>query len=741
MDTANRNPLPDDSNTSPMNGEAETDGLQNGWPDDQEMEDAGSDTQLMESSAPDGDPEDADSSGSSGAEMSGESNKSSGGYSGDYSSISEDSSSDRGLQKKNKNHGAHRKGHAAVQRAQRDGGGGSAAKKVDASGRGHVHPHRDTDDVPQEQPAKEHIHSYHRHNHHHPPRGAKAENTEEMNRQIDEIMNLYNVSLKAAADAAIDAAKDTTDGHEKGSKGAAGLQVEANGSLKAPPQLGGLRIQDPSELRVDVQQLYQSYQRATSNLNTSSGEKSVAKLARRFSSEGPEDGAVEQAQSGCYANLMEACRPFFHDGRSTLATQVQSTSLSNPNSDGGQSSSGFTSFFTTTNSGSATTKRTTNTGSGESSIEPSHHKKQAHQGDAAVDQEAPCHPASEAAEVAINKADEDESDSSSMVVLARVKRKHKEQSRQATSSSNSDETIGSRKRSSGDTAERTPKRVRIDTVAINREKDRSQAKVSEPQCSQSPTKEGGRQQQRTESSSFTSNLTQSLDSSGSDSGQQKKKEEEGSNVEGSSNTDSTSQNKEANQANKPPVVTDISSGATTTANGSSGSGTGSGNENNTTSNKSESGSGDCANSDEQKVSGERDSTGSDGCGGGSSADPKEDTKPESQPVTLTEIEKPLIHHHSGHHEKSENGKLPPPEGGSNSDAEVANHQEDVDAMVSKEKIMQKKRKRMDMRREYEEEVQRQMRDSSESSSNHENALEPGKSVTLEEVLSFTKTAR
>ena len=57
--------------------------------------------------------------------------------------------------------------------------------------------------------------------------------------------------------------------------------------------------------------------------------------------------------------------------------------------------------------------------------------------------------------------------------------------------------------------------------------------------------------------------------------------------------------------------------------------------------------------------------------------------------------------------------------------------------------MEKKRKRMNMRREYEEEVQRQMRDSSESSSifAHDTALEPGKPVTLEDVLSFTKTAR
>ncbi|KAL7473123.1 hypothetical protein ACHAXS_013518, partial [Conticribra weissflogii] len=242
-------------------------------------------------------------------------------------------------------------------------------------------------------------------------------------------------------------------------------------------------------------------------------------------------------------------------------------------------------------------------------------------------------------------------------------------------------------------------------------------------------------------------------------------------------------------AGKPPhVVTDISSG-TTTANNSSGSGSNSGsgsgmgsgndtqNENGATTSKSESG-GDGTNSDEQKVSNEPEST------VGSETGAEENIPAMDVGLKSDEIincsnnnsrvgqslaqgkldSKPLIHHHhhGGRHgtagnriEKGDDGKLGLEHGsdeGTNSNKiinsngnvkEYGNvHQEDMDAIVSKEKILEKKRKRMNMRREYEEEV-RQMRDSSESSScqHHESAFEPGRPVTLEEVLSFTKTAR
>ncbi|KAL7541166.1 hypothetical protein ACHAXR_013154 [Thalassiosira sp. AJA248-18] len=786
----------DDSNINVMN-EAEN-GMQNGegLPNDQDMDFMG-DTQLLGAAAPDGnDRDDAESSGSSAAEMSGGTNRSSGGYSGDYSSIS-DESSDRAAKKKNKN--GHRKGH--TERTiegddvddDDDGGGSammggdeaSASKQVDISGvhpsaidarlrpresanlNGHVTPRRHStrhQDAP-----GEHIHSYHRHshNHHHLPREAKGK-TEAVivNQKIDEIMNLYNVSLQAVATQAVaaqtaaaatrdDNGKCANDPNGLGSCGqAASLQVEADGGISSvahpqglkAPQLGGLRICDPSDPRVNIQQLYQA---STSLPNTTS-------IPAKRSSElldAPENGEQQPQGSECYANLMEACRPFFHDSNAPLAPEpppMLPTNTAHQNVGSEQSSSGFTSFFNSSES-----NQTNGSRSGGFSSEPSQHKKSVEQPqtfnqDDAVDQgntvdQASCPPGEAEESNQAYSSDNNSayhSDASSMVVLARVKRKH---TRQTTSSSNSDNINASRERSSGDNTEGASKRVRIDAMALDGARHRSQTEASKSQGSQPPTKQGdGGQQQRTESSSHTSSLTQSLDSSGSDSGGQLKKKEEDSNVEGSSNTDSTTHNQptEANQTDKPRVVTDTS--GTTTANGSSGSGTGSSNENNTTS-KSESGSGD-GNSDEQKVSGERDSTGgSDGCGGGSSAAPNEDTKPEnSQPAAHGMTDKPLIHHHhhGGHHEKAENGKAPPE--GSNVDPELAAnvHQDGVEAMVSKEKIIEKKRKRMNMRREYEEEVQRQMRDSSESISiDNETALEPGKPVTLEDVLVFTKTAR
>ena len=58
---------------------------------------------------------------------------------------------------------------------------------------------------------------------------------------------------------------------------------------------------------------------------------------------------------------------------------------------------------------------------------------------------------------------------------------------------------------------------------------------------------------------------------------------------------------------------------------------------------------------------------------------------------------------------------------------------------TQERLAIKKRKRMDKRREYEEEVQRQLQSSSDSSV--EQVFEPGQYVTMEDSVVFTKTAR
>jgi hypothetical protein len=61
--------------------------------------------------------------------------------------------------------------------------------------------------------------------------------------------------------------------------------------------------------------------------------------------------------------------------------------------------------------------------------------------------------------------------------------------------------------------------------------------------------------------------------------------------------------------------------------------------------------------------------------------------------------------------------------------------------VRVKKLQDKKRKRMNMRREYEEKVHQEMESPESSLGDGEVFLRPGKPVTLDKVLSFTKTAR
>ena len=66
---------------------------------------------------------------------------------------------------------------------------------------------------------------------------------------------------------------------------------------------------------------------------------------------------------------------------------------------------------------------------------------------------------------------------------------------------------------------------------------------------------------------------------------------------------------------------------------------------------------------------------------------------------------------------------------------------DHDNAGREKKLQDKKRKRMNMRREYEEKVQQEMESSEGSRDRGEVLLRPGRPVTLDKVLSFTKTAR
>ena len=464
---------------------------------------------------------------------------------------------------------------------------------------------------------------------------------------------------------------------------------------------------DTNDPRLNVQQLYQSFKAAQLGLPNMQGKRPSKLLDGPDSNDISEQQATAQ-QGQCYANLVHACRPFFdgsqvsenrtsdylHSCNTLMSAQPENTSagIGSCCKEGSeQSSSGFTSFFNTTKSDS----NHTNSGSGGSFSDQS--KKGLQHADIPSNQQGviPLKQAPQASTVAAtskqpsfssNNVNEsaDYSDSSSLIVLARVKRKH-------MTSSNSD---GSRKKSSEEDVEasgQSSKRVRIEYVAVPRNRSRFNANKG----------------------SQTSSLTQSLSSGGSDSGQQqqpKTTEADGSNVEGT-----TALKDQPNEETlKARQVTDVSRSGTTTA--TTGSGTNCSRSN--TASKTDSGSGGGGgNSNEQKNSEERDSTVTE-----SSKQPVA-----SQPVVPTvhdKPEKPHIHHHyhGAHQEKAVNFQ-----------------QDDLQA-----KIMEKKRKRMNMRREYEEECG-QMGDTSSSSASQmpqDSPLQPaGKPVTLEEVLYFTKTAR
>ena len=364
-----------------------------------------------------------------------------------------------------------------------------------------------------------------------------------------------------------------------------------------------------------------------------------------------------------------------------------------------ESSSGFTSFFTTTRSGSMG-----------SSSEPSQNQRNSAPGQSA------------------SKDDShgNVSDSSSMIVLARVRRKRQDQNRQT--SSNTDSSNGSAKKS--DHANGTSKRASSEIAAPDSaSKECPQAKLPGVQASTQQEEDRRQQKQRAEGSSGMSSLSQSLDSSGSDSGSKEKQAD--CNAQVSSNTSSKAQSQ--------PSLHAVSSSGTasgmTTANASSGSGTGSGNENNAMS-KSESGSGD-GNSNEQKVSGERDSTGgTDGHRGGSTA------------AFVSKAESNVQKHHlDDRHGQKDNRKASSQDTTSNQNQTANLDQEVVDVVSgakvearSKEKMIAKKRKRMNMRREYEAAVC-QGSDSSTKTQEDITVLEPGQPVTLDQVLSFGKQAR
>lgn len=198
---------------APDHGDGDSDGDSNGNGDVRGRGDGGSDDKDAESSIC-----------SSAAETSGggSANRcSSGGYAGDYSSISEDSSAYRRAEReRNANNECHsRKGGLVERVIAHDGGGGDDAgesricsedagiqKNAQNTEGGPLHPPRRVDHATQllNDPVTGRSHTggaHHHHNDHQPPRGGanKGRQTNKK-KEISAIMNLYSVSLQAVAD-------------------------------------------------------------------------------------------------------------------------------------------------------------------------------------------------------------------------------------------------------------------------------------------------------------------------------------------------------------------------------------------------------------------------------------------------------------------------------------------------------------------------------------------------------------
>lgn len=172
------------------------------------------------------------------------------------------------------------------------------------------------------------------------------------------------------------------------------------------------------------------------------------------------------------------------------------------------------------------------------------------------------------------------------------------------------------------------------------------------------------------------------------------------------------------QAEGPPrIVSDtlgsssLNTGSGSGTNSGTGSGTGSGND--TFKNK-------CENSTESN---------SNSCGDGTNSDTLTKNVNTDSGYSIS-TQKQLVHQHAhaAHAASAKHDRHP--------DIKSSDNHTDHS---TQERLAIKKRKRMDKRREYEEEVQRQLQSSSDSSV--EQVFEPGQYVTMEDSVSFTNTAR
>lgn len=464
------------------------------------------------------------------------------------------------------------------------------------------------------------------------------------------------------------------------------------------PQLNGVRIQHPMDPRIDISTVGHVYKGHDPGM--------PLQLAPNGDAT-PATGVFPQSEDH-YMHMLEAIRPFFSAyGFLPAEETIQQNGASDP-----LSSEGFTDFFTTTCSNATSSDNNSHTRTSVSKPQDTEGVAKAGSNrDSAID----------------------DSDASSMVVLARVKRKHlKKQADQRSCSSTSsaeerNEQPEPHQQQTGESGEGTTQEE-AEPQAV--QDARLVAPVQGPQ----------------ESSSSTSSSEERADNDAPQEPlhlQQEIIQREGAGIH--------------HYATPLRIVSESSdmlscttSNAMATTTSGSGTGSGSGGNSGSGSPNGSSGSGN-----EGKGS-STDNANSEHSGGEVKSNSDENiTSKESKPVVETgrnaqnwkeyadaSYATGALQQDVAPIRNASAGVQPPSVAFMHPiDAKNESSMNEGDHAVREKKLQDKKRKRMNMRREYEEQVQQQMESSESSQDPSEIFLRPGKPLLLDEALSFAKTTR
>jgi len=490
------------------------------------------------------------------------------------------------------------------------------------------------------------------------------------------------------------------------------FKVSATEKPQPPPQWGGIRITHPMDPRIDLStvKFHHTGTWATGDVagvptttvasltpsTTATTTVAAASQAHHQQYQQQDDWLTPTIES--YLQLLDVVRPFFQtsgvpfDPRAVVNNSNDTTAkrpeMEEKTGDGedqqrASGSEGFTSFFSTTHSSSGANNNE-NSGTPTSSS-PDQDKK----------------PKAEASKSTHND-DVDDTDNCSMVVLARVKSKYRRSDEENSDSS-------------------CERRVRILEEKLRKSAQRDDDDEPMPDAAADSGNDQGNVKSEGERSLPESSM--SSDSSRPRLGDVVAAVAE--EAEGGS----------ARRLGLPPrIVTDVSSSARTDSNSSSnqnsGSGSGSGSAGNTGtgsgSNQGSSGSGNDGSGNDGKGSSEEATKEDKSCEGTNEGSDGASSSCQKLGIGLAV---PVVHRHEPVTvEASKTGIAP-----NLDDVEM----QEPDEAVRERKIQDKKRKRIEMRREYEA---LQESESSENG-NNDTLFRPGRPVTLDQALQFSKIPR